>query len=299
MVAKLRKALFLFQSLILLMLLNQTAAHAQDVQQCEKINCRCDGLWSAWGQSCSEQESQLREQCTQNEGKISNYCRWQGAGAYPSVLGTLKPATNFSAEQLEQASTAYQSKLWSMQQDFTSSQDLYGKNDLKSAAALAKRVDQQADSAISQGLVLLAVHRQLEDEEARSAVLVQLRGALSDQENRFLAWSAALGEQGKMKLSRRFSRYSGNQAEFQALLFDALGDYDSASRAWQRAANRSEQLMEASKKPRIWKFYRAQAASRYAKAASSERSRNGAGQGLAQQADDLWALSLPTPATPE
>ncbi|MBB6523368.1 hypothetical protein [Pseudoteredinibacter isoporae] len=299
MSAQLRTALSLLQAGIFLALLNMPMAQAQDVQQCEKINCRCDGLWSTWGQACSEQENQLREQCVQNEGKISNYCRWQGQGAYPSVLGTLKPAKNFSAEQLEQARTAFQSKLWSMQQDFTSSQELYGQGDSKSAAALAKRVDRQADSAISQGLVLLAIHRQLEDEEARTAALAELRGALSDQENRFLAWSAAMGEQNNMKLSRRFSRYSGNQAEFQALLFDALGDFDSASRAWQRAANRAEQLMEASKKPRIWKFYRAQAASRYAKAATSERSLNGSGQGLAQQADDLWALSLPTPATPE
>ncbi len=299
MSAQLRTALLLLKSGVFLVLVNLPVAQAQDVLQCEKINCRCDGLLSAWGQSCNEQETQLREQCVQNEGKISNYCRWQGAGAFPSVLGTLKSAKNFNSEQLEQATTTFQSKLWSMQQDFTSSQELYAQGDTKSAAALAKRVDRQAASAISQGLVLLAIHRQLEDEETRNTVLAELRGALSDQENRFLAWSAAMGEQGNMKLSRRFSRYSSNQAESQALLFDALGEYASASSAWQRAANRAEQLLEASKKPRIWKFYRAQAASRYAKAAISERNQNGSGQGLAQQADDLWALSLPTPAKPE
>ncbi|WP_299977977.1 hypothetical protein [uncultured Pseudoteredinibacter sp.] len=299
MSAKLRSVLLYSQSVVFLLLVGAVQVSAQNIQQCQKIDCRCDGLWNVWGEACKTQESQLIEQCSENEGKISRYCHWQGPNAFPSVLSSLQAAKAYRADQLEQAKTSFNSKLWSMQQDFNSSQELYSGGDVKSAAAIAKRVDKQASSAISQGLVLLSLYRQLEDEEARSLALDQLRGSLSDQENRFLAWSAAMSNAGQLKLARRFSRYSGNMAEAQGLLLDALAEFDSAANAWQRAANRAEQLLEASTKPRIWKFYRAQAASRYSKAASSTRRYSGNGDSFAAQAENLWGLSQLSAAKPE
>lgn len=299
MVFHLRRILVLLQLGVVVALLSVSNTHAQDLQQCAKIDCRCNGLRSDWGQACQVQESELKAQCQKNAGKTGQYCRWQGAGAFPTVLKSFSAATTFNIEQLAQAQTAFQSKLWSMQQDFTSSQELYNQGELKSASALAKRVDKQAASVISQGVVLMGLYRQLEEDEPRNTTLTQIRGALSDQENRFLAWSAAATEQGALKLSRRFTRYSGNLAESQGLLFDALNDHASASKAWQRAAQRAEQLLLASKKPRIWNYYRAQAASRYAKAASSERRRSGPVQSLVTKANELWQLNLPSPAKPE
>ncbi|WP_299774182.1 hypothetical protein [uncultured Pseudoteredinibacter sp.] len=299
MSAKLRSALLYSQSVVFFFLASAVHVSAQNIEQCQKINCRCDGLWNAWGEACKTQESQLIEQCSDNEGKISRYCHWQGANAFPTVLSSLQPAKAYRADQLEQAETTFNSKLWSMQQDFSSSQELYNNGDAKSAAAIAKRVDKQAAAAISQGLVLFNLYRQQEDEETRNIALDQLRGSLSDQENRFLAWSAAMSKDGQLKLARRFARYSGNMAEAQGLLLDALAEFDSAANAWQRAANRAKQLLEASTKPRIWKFYRAQAASRYSKAASSARRYSGNGDSLAAQANDLWEISLPSAAKPE
>lgn len=299
MSAKLRSVLLYSQSVVFLFLAGAVQVSAQNIAQCEKINCRCDGLWNAWGEACKAQESQLIEQCSSNEGKISRYCHWQGANAFPSVLSSLQSVKAYRADQLEQAEATFNSKLWSMQQDFGSSQELYNNGDAKSAAAIAKRVDKQAGVAISQGLVLFNLYRQQENEETRNLALDQLRGSLSDQENRFLAWSAAMSKAGQLKLARRFSRYSGNMAEAQGLLLDALAEFDSAANAWQRAAIRAEQLLEASTKPRIWKFYRAQAASRYSKAASSSRRYSGSGNALATKADDLWALNLPSAAKPE
>lgn len=297
MIFHLRTVLLLIQFGLVLSLAPNT--QAQDLQQCAKIDCRCNGLRNDWGQACQAQENELKDQCQKSAGKISNYCRWQGAGAFPTVLKSFAAPTSYSVDQLTQAQTAFQSKLWSMQQDFASSQELYGQGKIKSVATLAKRVDKQAASAISQGIVLMALYRQLENEESRSTVVSDLRGALADQENRFLAWSDAIAEQGKLKMARRFTRYSGNMAESQGLLFDALNEHDAASKAWQRAAQRAEQLLGASKKPRIWKYYRAQAASRYAKAASAERRGNGSVQSLVSQANALWQLSQPSPAKPE
>jgi len=305
---------------------SSASATSISVQQCQAISCRCNLVPNIWFQSCVQKQKQLSQDCESNKGKVLGYCEWQGLGANPSPLVSARSTIKSAGVSLTKAESAYNSKLWSMQQDQSSAVEFMQKSNYVNALATLKRVDNQSRNVTESAKVYAAVLSRIDETDQAVEVLVKLADVYVAQGNQLALWLEAGPNAAKFSARQRNKamRYAGNQSEFLAVVRQAHGDFSNASLAWASAAQASENLMTQrfdlglayaikvekdidknnlaahTKKiisnRRIWRYYQAQAASRWAMSASVRFRINRnplASNSASKKADTIWALKPP------
>lgn len=306
--------------------INSTSALSPSLQQCQAISCSCNSVPNIWFQSCVQKQKKLLQDCETNKGKILGYCEWQGMGANPSPLVSARSTIKSAGVSLAKAETTYNSKLWSMQQDFDSAVDFTQQSNYVNALATLKRVDNQGRKVVQSAKVYAAVLSRLDETDLAVEVLVKLADIFMAQGNQMSQWLEVGPNSVKFssRQRRKALRYGGNQLEFLAAIRQSHGDFANASLAWASAAQVSEDLMKLrselsvaytakaekdedtnnlavhTKKirsnQRIWRYYQAQAASRWAMSASARYRINSnplASNSASQKAQSIWTLKPP------
>lgn len=267
--------------------------------QCVKISCQCQQLSRpAWQESCTNHQQSIYDRCVAGSGSLVDYCRWQGAYAFPVALAgrgqTAEPVNSVEAS-LESAKTV-DSQLWSLNQDLVSARQFFTVKKFGAQATALKKLDAHLLALASKAVALAVFYQQQgEDQlEAQQKVVAGMQSLFDQLQQSYQLWGDD-ADLAASKYFKRILRYQGNLNEHQGLWFERRGLLRQASMHWQQAGDFSKRLqvlaVNNKSKQKFVDYYRNQAASRWSRSADlAQRS----GQiddvdGLAEKADKLWS----------
>lgn len=266
--------------------------------QCVKISCQCQQLSRpAWQQSCTAHQQSIYDRCVAGGGSLVDYCRWQGAYAFPVALAGRgqSPEPVASVEAALESSKVVDSQLWSLNQDLTSARQFFTANDYGAQATALKKLDAHLLSLASKAVALAVFYQQQgEDQlEDQQKVVAGMQSLFDQLQQSYQQWSED-ADLSATKYLKRILRYQGNLNEHQGLWFERRALYRQASAHWQQAGDLAKRLqilaVDNKSKQRFVDYYRNQAASRWSRSADLAQ-RSGQiddVQSLAEKADKLW-----------
>lgn len=252
--------------------------------QCPTVNCNCSAFQDeGWRLACESEEQRIKEKCASAGGKPQNFCRLQGPLASPVALSIADVLIVNEADQsVKFLSEAAATKMWSVQDDFKTLKSQTNANKFGDALQVLKILDSHLNSAFETQMQVLAA---LESENKKKK-LVKQGAAFSDEtlelaqglknfsESLRLLFETA-ADQSKLKkaykvLSERSARAAGQAYEQSAHLYAQIESNAASANTWQKAAELADLLAAwesiTDNNPRVFKFYRDQAASRWSRA---------------------------------
>lgn len=269
----------------------------QIAQQCARVNCSCSSLpRNDWQGACMQQQQHITQQCLSAQGKITDYCRWQGAYAYPAALASKseKRLKVNSEQQAEAANKYISSRIWSITQDINSASTFYQTARFSAHITTLKKLDKQVLSLIAQVPPLLEFYRLEEEDDLLEEQQNQVLSLLSQVAAIYQQWLQDPAFSSS-KTHKRAIRYHGNLQEYLGRWHESRKQFELAHRHYLLAGDIAKQLQVLTVgkqgKQRFVDYYRNQAASRWSRSADMGV-RWGSpvmASGLAAKANKLWS----------
>jgi hypothetical protein len=261
-------------SVVSLLLVSSVQSVFAESAQCPQVNCDCGAFQETkWRELCEARETQVMQDCANNQGQPKSFCGLHGPAAFPLALSARQVSESPDDVAVDPLKALVATQEWSLDDSWKSLQAREQAKQFVQTGQLVSLLKQ--DLARLQQLYVKLVPQLSAKQAAPYLVRYadyagQLRG-YADQLWQKAQASTALDEQKELRdLAFKVARLAGDGLELNGDLQASLQRASEAAAAWQAGAELTKNLlvweMSGENRAAHITFYQAQMAARWHRA---------------------------------